>query len=855
MAIVRPLVSRPSPHFSLTNPSPRSASLLAMIAGSLLAGQPAPGQPPAPTPAPAPGAAPPPAIERLPSAIPALDPFENRVIREVRMQGLKAVDEQLLRNQLRSQQGRPLKQATVQTDVQNFTRLGKFKEITARVQPFEDSTVLLIFEFLETPIIRDVQVTGNRQISDQELRSEVTLLANTPVDRFQLDRTQRRIEDLYRKKGYYQAAVTVEQKELDENGIVLFRIREGDRVKITDIRFDGNASQPARLLRSQIKTEEAGILTSGTLDDTVLDQDVSNLIKFYRDRGYLDVRADRTIRPAPNGREAILTFLVEEGALYTLRSIRVTATPAKGEPGPGAGGKERPLTVMSQEQLAGLLPIKVGDAYSVDKVGKAVEIVRNAYGQMGFVDVSVARAELRDPASPQVDLLLTIREGKPSKTGLVAISGNDLTQDKVIRRQVQVQPERPLDSTAVKDTEALLTFTNLFAGPRERRPEPRATIQPADDENPGHRDVLIEVEEKNTGAVTFGAAVTSDAGLLGQISLSQRNFDIADVPESFSEFITGRAFRGAGQTFNIAVQPGTESSNYSVSFAEPSLLGTEYTFGVAGYFRQRDFTQYDDDRFGGRLNFGRQFGQRWQGEVFMRAESIDINNIDANSATDIFDVEGRSTLTGFGARLVRNTLDSRLRPSKGTRLELSVERVGAFGGDYDFTKIAGEHQLFLTVGEDFLGRKQILQFKTLAQYIPEGRGEAPIFERYFLGGRSFRGYRFRGVSPRGVRRNPVVGQPDIPSADPVGGTWAFFFGPEFEQPLIEKTISGVVFIDSGTVSNDVSFGEYRAAFGAGIRLYLPQLGPAPLAFDFAFPFLKQEEDGERVFSFAVDIPF
>ena len=814
----------------------------------------APASPAPPASSPAAAPAPPPGPTEPSRLNPALDPFENRLIREVKFNGLSAQDEQLIRNQVRSVAGRPLSQQTVQEDIARCTRLGRFKDISARIQPFEDQTVVLLFDFAATPIITDVQVVGNRQIADGELRGEVSILAGTPVDRFQLDRTLRRIEDLYRKKGYYQAQVVVDQEELEKQGIVLFRIREGERLKVRVIRFEGNTTFPTKQIRPSIKTEEADWFTSGTLDDNLLDQDVAEITKFYKDRGYLDVRADRQVRPSPDGKEAILVFLIDEGPVYTLRSARaVLADEASAD---AASPNAKPPTVLSPAQIAGLLPLKPGDTYSVNKVTQAVDSIRDAYGQMGYVDATVTRAELRDPNSPQVDLLLIVREGTPSKTGLVVIKGNDLTQQKVIRRHVRVYPDRPLDTTAIRDTEELLALTNLFAGPRERRTAPRATIQAADPANPGYRDVLIEVEEKNTGSLGFGAAVSSDAGLIGQISLTQRNFDLYDIPDSFGEFFTGKAFRGAGQTFNIAIQPGTQVSNYSIGLSEPSLFGSAYSVGGSGAYRQRRYDEYDEDRFTGLLSIGRSFGQRWSGAVTARAENIDLFNINAFSADDIKMSAGTSTLSGLGARLSRSTLNSRIRPSGGTKFDAGFEYVGAMGGDYDFSKLSADYQIFLTLDEDFLGRKTILTLKTNALYIPEGPQNVPVYERYYLGGRSFRGFAYRGVSPRGLYdhdQNPAT--PSIRGNQPVGGTWSFFFGPEVEVPLFQKVISLVGFIDTGTVSNDIGFDQYRISAGMGLRLYLPQLGPAPLAFDFGFPVTKQTGDAERVFSFAVDLPF
>lgn len=809
---------------------------------------------PAPGPAPNPPPPPAPAGPTEPSRLnPALEPFENRLIREVKFGGLSEQDEQLIRNQVRSVAGRPLSQQTVQEDIARCTRLGRFKDISARIQPFEDQTVVLLFDFAATPIITDVQVVGNRQISDGELRAEVSILAGTPVDRFQLDRTLRRIEDLYRKKGYYQAQVIVDQEELEKQGIVLFRIREGERLKVKVIRFEGNTSFEAKQIRPNIKTEEADWFTSGTLDDNLLDQDVAEITRFYKDRGYLDVRADRQVRPSPDGKEAILAFLIEEGPQYRLRSARAVLADDSGN---AASPAARPPVVLSPAQIAALLPLKPGDPYSVNKVSQAVDSVRDAYGQLGYVDATVSRSELRDPQSPQVDLLFIIREGTPSKTGLIIIKGNDLTQQKIIRRHVRVFPDRPLDTTGIRDTEDRLAATNLFAGQRERRNPPRATIQPPDPANPGYRDVLIEVEEKNTGSLGFGAAVSSDSGLIGQITLTQRNFDLLDTPDSFGEFFTGKAFRGAGQVFNIAIQPGTQVSNYSIGLTEPSFLGSQYSVGGNAGFRQRRYSEYDEDRYTALFSAARAFGQRWSGSLSLRAENIDLTNINPLSADDIKRFAGVSTLTAVGGRLTRTTLNNRIRPSGGTKFDLGYEYVGALGGDYDFSKISADYQVYLTLDEDFLGRKTILTLKTSANYIPEGPDNVPVFERYYLGGRSFRGFAFRGVSPRGLfdhDRNPAT--PSIRGNQPVGGTWSFFFGPEVEVPLFQKIISMVAFMDTGTVSYDIGFDQYRVSAGMGLRLYLPQLGPAPLAFDFAFPLTKQTGDAQRVFSFAVDLPF
>lgn len=774
-------------------------------------------------------------------------PHQDRPIREIRLEGLTARDERLVRNQLRARAGSPLSAEVVRADIHRLNALGRFRRLLAKAQPFDDGSVVLIYEFEPAPIIEDVQAVGNRQISDTELSSTIFFLKGTPVDEYQLGSAKARILRLYRDKGYYNADVVIDQGELERNGIVLFKITEGERLRVTDIRFEGAESFSRSELMSAVKTRIAGILESGPVDQDVLDQDVAAIIAFYKDRGYLDIQADRQLVFAPNGREAIVKFLIREGPVYTLRSVKVRAL-AGGVPAP----EGTPLKVYTAEQIAGLLSIKAGDAYSADKLRKSIDGIRNAYTMQGYVDAGVAPREMRDPDKPEVDLVLFINEGRQFFAGLIRTSGHSVTQKKVIIREIEQVPDRPLKLSYdrvgeryVLDSQRRIEETRLF--------EPRSvriTVQPEDPANPGYRDLLVEVKETNTGALTFGAAASSDGGVVGTLGLSQRNFDLLDFPDSPGELFTGQAFRGAGQTFDLKLEPGTESQTYQLTLSDPYLFDTDYTGSGSVYFRKREYDDFDETRIGFRPSLGRRFGERWVASIFGRFENIDVGDIEEDSIVDLFETEGENTLTGVGFRLIRSTVDSRFRPSRGTRFEFEVERIGAAGGDYDFTKISAEHNVFITVAEDFLGYKTVLQLRAASSYIPEGVDDAPLFERYFLGGRSFRGFDFRTVSPKGIRQSD-----GMLTNEAAGGGFMFFTGAEIERPLYEELISVVAFVDTGTVDDDLSFDKYRVSAGVGLRLYIPALTPVPFAFDFGFPIIKQFGDRERVFSFSFDIPF
>jgi len=172
--------------------------------------------------------------------------------------------------------------------------------------------------------------------------------------------------------------------------------------------------------------------------------------------------------------------------------------------------------------------------------------------------------------------------------------------------------------------------------------------------------------------------------------------------------------------------------------------------------------------------------------------------------------------------------------------------------------------------EDFLGRKTTLRFNSQMGYIASDN--SPVFERFYLGGRTLRGFAFRTISPvtyqlQGypnsyppTEQGPSNGAP----ATNIGGQFLFFAGTQYETPVFQDVITAVAFVDSGTVTgnsyagdipNPLGFYQYRVSVGVGLRLYIGALGPAPIALDFAVPLMKQDTDQTQVFSFNAELPF
>jgi outer membrane protein insertion porin family len=758
--------------------------------------------------------------------------FADRPISEVEFKGLDRVEIRLVQNNIRTASGQPFEAQSLRDDVATLYRLGQFQTVTADAVLQPDGSVKVIYRVTEQSIIRDVQTVGNTLVSDQELRAQIPLYAGGPRDDFLVEQSLLRIKNLYRGKGHYLAEVRVDDSRLTDAGILIFVIVEGPRVRIKEIEFVGNRNIPANILGSQISTKPAILFfRKGELDPSRLIDDAATIDRFYKDRGWIDVRVDSRIMLGPDSKEAKVVFVIDEGRQYRLRRIDIASS----------GGQESPLDVFSSEQLLALAALRPGAPYERPKVDSTVDAIRNAYRQMGFIDARVNARNLRVGEQAEVDMIIQIVEGPSYTAGLIMIQGNFLTKDKVIRRLVKVRPGRPLDGTLADQAEIAIERSQLFN-------DARVSIQQPSSDSPRVRDIIVEVKERNTGSFNFGAGLASDSGIFGEFSFRQTNFDVADFPLSVEELISGRAFRGAGQSFNITIAPGTEVSMYSISITEPHLFESNISGQFDSYYRNRIYNQYVEERLSVGGNVGRRLGDVWVGNVSTNLQRVELTDFDASTPIEVYEDRGPDVFALIGGSLRRTTVDNPFRPGKGSVINVGVAKAIPISGNVDYWSMNVELASFLTLYEDFLGRKHVLKLQAEAGWIFQG--EAPTFEKYYLGGRSFRGFQFRTVSPK---TDQTLGGTD--TDEPIGGSWLFFAGAQYEVPLFGEGLAAVMFVDSGTVTNTPGFDDYRVSVGLGLRLYLPILGPAPLAFDFGFPIVKQADDETQVFSFSAELPF
>ena len=354
-------------------------------------------------------------------------------------------------------------------------------------------------------------------------------------------------------------------------------------------------------------------------------------------------------------------------------------------------------------------------------------------------------------------------------------------------------------------------------------------------------DLDVTIAQTNTGRINIGGAYNSDNGIVGQFTVDEKDFDITRVPRNFGDILNGTAFRGAGQQFRLELVPGQDIQRYLVSFTEPFFLNTEFSFSASGYYFDRAYFDYDENRLGGRFNFGRRLTPDLSISAGIRLEQVRIDDPrEGTTSQELTDNLGESDLYVGNVGLIRDTRDHPFLPTAGSYLSATYSQ--AFG-DFDYARGDVEYRRYRLLYQrpDRSGRHTI----SYGSKLGFSGDDTPIYENYFAGGFStIRGFDFRGASPSegGVR---------------VGGQFQWLNTLEYMFPVTaDDMVKGVLFCDFGTVEREIEINKenFRVAPGFGFRVHMPAAGiGAPLAFDFAFPVSTAENDDEKVFSFYLGV--
>jgi outer membrane protein insertion porin family len=759
------------------------------------------------------------ALAQLPSTAGKL------VISDVVITGNRRMTTEQIKVRLKTQPGNEYSPSLVDDDVRELYKTNQFSNIITYLQEDGNGKVKICFTLREMPnMVQKVTFLGAKHIKEDELRNITGIRTGMPLNPNLNHQGCQKIIAKYEEMGRsFAYCKLIKGGELADTEVV-YQITEGQKIKVRDIQFIGNTFVSGQRLATQIKSSKQWFhLIGGTYSKPMADNDINELYNYFRGFGYQDVRISLETQRSSDGSEITLIFHIQEGPRYRIQDV------------PDVHGTE----TVPREQLMAQSLFKPGDYLDEGKLKGDVKLITNYLGYYGQ-DVKVEAVPVWLPDTPGVcNVRYEVKESPPARVGQVFIVGNTRTKDNVILRQVPLFPGQILTYPDLDIAKANLMRLGIFTGGGGGAggggdgapPE----IRVLDREGEGvFKDIVVEVNEANTGSLIFGVGVNSNSGLTGSIVLNERNFDLFNPPTSLQDFFNGTAWRGAGQNLRIMAMPGTIMQQYMATFTEPFLFDTPNSMTNSLYYFQRYYNEYFEQREGFRMTFGRQLTRFWNVSVGTRIENVSVGDLPSGDPVDYTSVEGNNFQIGFPVTVTRDTRDSLIRPTQGSQIQASYEELT---GEFTFGVLNLLFNKYFTTFKrpDGSGR-QVLVYRGQFGLASDN---TPVYERFFAGGfTSIRGFQFRGVGPN---ENGFF----------VGGDFMLLNSLEYQVPVVANdNIFLVGFVDSGTVSPRINeFSNYAVSVGFGIRFTVPMLGPVPIALDFGFPVVKPPGDITQVFNF------
>lgn len=674
----------------------------------------------------------------------------------------------------------------------------------------------LLVKVTENPIVNRVTFEGNDAISKEDMEKEVQLKPRLVYTLPRLQKDVQRILDLYRRTGRFGAVVEPKLVKLEQNRVdIIFEIAEGEHTGVRRIEFIGNTHYGDSALRDVVNTRESAwwriLSTSDFYDPDRMNFDRELLRRFYLNEGYVDFRVVSAVAElTPDRKDFFLTFTVEEGARYKFGKINITSD----------------IKNIKTEELRQYLITKKGDWYSADAAEKSIVKLSAVLGDMQYAFVDITPDIKRDKDKQIIDVTYHIKEGQRVYIGRIDISGNGRTYDKVIRREIQLAEGDPFSTSKIKRSEQRIRDLGYFEDVK---------VTPVDGAQPDRANLNVEVKEKATGEISFGAGFSTTDGPLGDFSIRERNF------------------LGRGQDVRIGATVSGVTQQFDFSFTEPYFLDRDLNAGFDVFHVLRDNqtqSSFDERNTGFTLRMGYPLSEELRQRLNYTFRQDEISNVASDASRFIRAQEGRSTTSLVGQELSYDMRDSKLEPTEGYVLRLNTDLAG-LGGDRKFTRVRVGGTHYLSLADGF-----VLSTAVEGGYIWGLGQEVRINDRFFIGGDSLRGFEFAGIGPRDLTNG---------ADDALGGNRFTRLSMELTTPLpvpSEFGFKGHVFSDVGTLGKteeNALPGETfrndetpRASVGAGVTWQSP-FGPVRL--DIAHAVLKEDYDKTQTVHFSFGTRF
>ena len=751
---------------------------------------------------------------------------EEIKIKYIEVRGNKRVNTSTIRSKIKIKEGDLFSPEKLREDIKSIFQMGFFGDVKVETEGFEGG-LKIIFVVVEKQYIESIVFEGNKKLTTEKIKEKISIKPNSIVDQQIIRDNIEKIKRYYEDEGYYYANIIPVIKTTTKGRVsLIFYIEEGKKVTVDDVKFEGNKVYSSFKIRRQLKTKRWWIFSwldsTGKYKKEEVRNDVDRIQEFYANNGYLQVQVgEPKIEVSKDKRSIILTYPIIEGDRFKIKKIGI-----KGN------------TVFTEKELRKILKTEEKAIFKRNLLREDIVAIIEKYGEKGYAFANVIPAIDPNKNTKLVDITLNITEKDKVKINRINIFGNDVTKDKVIRREIRVTEQEIINTKELKRSYQKLNNLNFFE-----------TIELLPRETGENMvDLDVRVKEKPTGALSFGAGYNSVEYLIGMVEISQGNL-----------FGTGILVKAKGEF-------GEKKTNYSLSFKEPWLFDYPMSLGLNLYKNDRSYDSYKKDSIGGNVTLGRTFTDYVSGSISYSLETAQIYDLYKNapdsaktdcddpalidfSSGDFYNKCKMKLTSIIGLSLGRDSRDNYLEPREGSNNSVYYEYAGGFlGGDNAYYRTIGASSWYLRLILD-----TVVMFRGKIGYAAgHSDKNLPTYERFYTGGiNTVRGYKYGEAGPLDASNNRI------------GGNKELLFNIELTFPLIpEARIRGVAFFDAGRAFNDnegldshsICYrGEcksqwLRYSVGAGIRWISP-IGPLRLEWGYKLDKFTWEDDS--AFEFAI----
>jgi outer membrane protein insertion porin family len=817
------------------------------------------------------------------------------------VEGNRRVEADTIRSYFKVPPGERLDAAKIDSALKALYASGLFQDIR-----ISQSGGRLIVTVVEAPVIDRLAFEGNSKIKDEQLQQEIQSKARGTLSRAAVQADVTRILEVYHRNGRFDVTVVPKIIERPNNRVdLIFEIKEGEKTGVKSIIFVGNHSYSDYRLKEVIKTTTSNFLsflqTTDVYDPDRIEADRDLIRRFYLTHGYADVQVvAATGEYDPSIKGFVITFTIEEGALYRFGTVEVQSN----------------IRAVDPLALRPVLRMHRGDVYNGDAVEKTVEDVTVEITKHGYPFATVRPRGDRNPQEHTIGVIFVVDEGVRAYIERINIRGNTRTRDYVIRREFDISEGDPYNRALVDRAERRIKNLNFFKNVK-------ITNEPGS--APDRVVVNVDVEEQSTGDFSVMGGYSTADGFMGQVSVSERNLmgtgRYAKASGTFGQYIRGIELGFVEPYFfDQRVSAGIDL------FARDTLSSPYLSYGTASYGTNlKAGVPLRED-----LSFQGRYSIYWS-QINLVSSLNDCNNVNPNFATTFpsINAANAATLAGvinsaypgyagavagsnqsnclmaapslggsqlnvaslpvreelaaggyltsmIGYGLTYNTLDNNKRPTSGVLVSFGQDIAG-LGGNAKYLRTVVDFRTYYEVVSDLVGVMH-LQGGDMLGLSKGPNGESNyvrMLDDFKVGPNVVRGFQPAGIGPRDITPGTA--------GDSLGGTYYWGASLEVQYPFYflpkDSGFRGAVFVDSGaewgykgetswpsngevngliTTSTGVSYvcgncalqfadtAAPRLSVGASLIWDSPF---GPLRFDFAYPILKQAYDRTQWFQF------